>query len=52
MKCSSCSYHFDRIKEGNSNKRKCGMRCFGDSYLVRSEKEYEKNLLLAIIDSQ
>jgi hypothetical protein len=33
-------------------KRKCGMCCFGDSYSVRSKKEYERNLLFAMIESQ
>jgi hypothetical protein len=28
------------------------MCCFGDSYSVRSKKEYERNLLFAIIGSQ
>jgi hypothetical protein len=45
MKCRSCSYQFDPLKEGNARKRKCGMCCFGDSYSVRSKKEYDKNLL-------
>ena len=53
MKCRCCSYQFDPIKEGNSRKRKCGMCCFGDSYSVRlKKKEYERNLLVAIIESQ
>ena len=52
MKCSSCSYQFDRIKEGNLNKRKCGMCCFGDSYSIRSKKEYGRNLVFAVIESQ
>ncbi|MGH9980540.1 MAG: hypothetical protein ACRD6U_03180 [Nitrososphaeraceae archaeon] len=52
MKCRSCSYQFDPTKEGNSRKRKCGMCCFGDSYYIRSKKEYENNLLFAIIESQ
>lgn len=50
MKCKNCRYHFDPSKEGNSRKRKCGMCCFGDSYSVRSKKEYEKNMLFAMID--
>ncbi len=52
IKCTSCSFQFDPIKEGNSRKRKCGMCCFGDSYSVRSKKEYERNLLFAMIESQ
>ena len=53
IKCKSCSYQFDPIKEGNSRKRKCGICCFGDSYSVRSsKKEYERNLLFAMIESQ
>jgi hypothetical protein len=54
IKCRSCSYQFDPLKEGNSKKRKCGMCCFGDSYSVRSSKkeEYESNLLFAMIESQ
>ena len=52
IKCKSCSYQFDPLKEGNLNKRKCGMCCFGDSYSVRSKKEYERNLLFAIVGSQ
>ncbi len=53
IKCRSCSYQFDPLKEGNIKKRKCGMCCFGDSYSVRSKKEeYERNLLIAIIESQ
>ena len=35
-----------------TRKRKCGMCCFGDSYSIRSKKEYESNLLLSIIESQ
>jgi NADPH-dependent curcumin reductase CurA len=38
-------------KEGNSKKRKYGMCCFGDSYSIRSKKEYERNLLIAMIES-
>jgi len=49
MKCKNCSYLFDPLKEGNSKKRKCGMCCFGDSYSVSSKKEYERNLLFAIL---
>ena len=52
MKCKNCSYQFDPLKEGNLKKRKCGMCYFGDSYSVRSKKEYERNLLFAIIGSQ
>ena len=48
MKCRNCSYHFDPLKEGNTKKRKCGMCYFGDSYSVRSKKEYERNLLIDI----
>ena len=51
MKCRNCSYQFDPAKEGNSKKRKCGMYCFGDSYSVRSKKEYERNLLFVMIES-
>jgi hypothetical protein len=53
IKCRNCSYQFDPLKEGNSRKRKCGM-CynFGDSYSIRSKKEYERNLLSAMIISQ
>jgi hypothetical protein len=53
MKCRNCSYQFDPTKEGNPMKRKCGI-CynFGDSYSVKSKKEYERNLLFAIIESQ
>ena len=52
IKCRSCSYQFNPSKEGNSKRRKCGMCCFGDSYSIRSKKEYERNLLVEIIDSQ
>ena len=52
IKCKSCSYRFDPAKEGNSRKRKCGMCCVGDSYSIRSKKEYERNLLIAMIESQ
>ena len=52
IKCKNCSYQFDPKKEGNSRKRKCGMCCFGDSYSIRSKKEYERNLLFAMIQSQ
>jgi hypothetical protein len=52
IKCRSCSYHFDPVNEGNPKKRKCGMCCFGDSYSVRSKKEYVRNLLFAMIESQ
>ena len=52
MKCKKCSYQFDPMKEGNSKKRKYEMCCFGDSYFIRSKKEYERNLLFPIIESQ
>ena len=52
MKCKNCRYQFDPVKEGNAKKRKCGMCCFGDSYSIRSKKEYETNLLLMMIKSQ
>ena len=52
MKCRNCSYQFDPLKEGNSKKRKCGMCCFGDSYYIRSKREYESNLLFMMIESQ
>ena len=52
IKYKSCSYQFDPTKEGNSKKRKCGMCSFGDSYSIRSKKEYERNLLFTIIQSQ
>ena len=52
IKCGSCSYQFDPRKEGNSKKRKCGMCCVGDTYSIRSKKEYEKNLLFAMIESK
>jgi hypothetical protein len=52
IKCRSCSYIFDPLKEGDSRKRKCGMCCFGDSYSIRSKKEYERNLLITMIESQ
>ena len=52
IKCRDCSFKFDPFKEGNSRKRKCGMCCFGDSYSVGSKKEYDRNLLIAIIQSQ
>lgn len=52
IKCRACSYNFDPSKEGNSRKRKCGMCCFGDSYSVKSNRQYDKNLLFAIIKSQ
>jgi hypothetical protein len=35
-----------------TRKRKCGMYCFGDSYSIRSKKEYERNLLMAMIESK
>ena len=52
MKCKNCSYLFDPLKEDNIRKRKCGMCCFGDSYSVRSKKEYNRNLIFAMIESQ
>lgn len=52
MKCKNCSYQFNPVKEGNSKKRRCEMCCFGDSYLVRSKKDYETNLLLNLVESQ
>ena len=52
MKCKICSYQFDPMKEGNSRKRKCGMCSFGDSYSVRSKREYERNLLFIMMESQ
>ena len=52
IKCRNCSYQFDPFKEGNPKKRKCGICCFGDSYSVRSKKEYDRNLLFAMIESQ
>ena len=52
IKCRSCSYQFDPTKEGNSRKRKCGICCFGDSYSTQSKKEYETDLLFAMIESQ
>ena len=52
MKCKNCSYQFDPLEKGNSRKRKCGMCCFGDSYYVKSKKEYERTLLFALIGSQ
>ena len=51
MKCISCSYQFDPLKEGNSKKRKCGICVFGDSYSIRSKKEYERNLLFMMVES-
>jgi hypothetical protein len=52
IKCRNCSYKFDPLKEGNPKKRKCGMCSFGDSYYIRSKKEYERNLLFVMIVSQ
>jgi hypothetical protein len=52
IKCRNCSYQFDPSKEGNSRKSKYGMCCFGDSYSIKSKREYEKDLLMAIIESQ
>ena len=42
VKCKSCSFQSDPEKEGNLKKRKCGMCCFGDSYSIRSKREYEE----------
>ena len=52
IKCRNCSYQFDPSKEGNSKKRKCGMCCFADTYTIRSKRQYEKNLLFAMIEWQ
>ena len=52
MKCQNCSYQFDPLKEGNSKKRKCGMCCFGESYSIRSKKQYESDLLFMVVVSQ
>jgi hypothetical protein len=52
IKCRNCSYKFDTEKEDNLKKRKCGMCSFGDSYSVRSKKEYERNLLFVIVEAQ
>ena len=52
IKCRSCSFQFDPSKEGKARKRKCGMCCFGDSYSIRSKKEYERNLLFIMVESQ
>lgn len=52
IKCISCSFQFDPTTEGNSKKRKCGIGCFGNSYFIRSKKEYGRNLLFAVIESQ
>ena len=51
IKCRNCSYIFDPLKEGNPKKRKCGMCCFGDSYSIKSKRDYEKNLLFVIIEA-
>ncbi len=51
-KLIKCKDQFDPNKEGNSNKRKCGLYCFGDSYYIRSKKEYKKYLIFAMIESQ
>jgi hypothetical protein len=50
IKCRDCSYQFNPLEEGNSKKRKCGMCCFGDTYSVRSKREYEKNLRFILIE--
>ena len=52
MKCKKYSYQFDPMKEGNSRKRKCGLCCFGDSYSIMSKKQYQRNLLFAMVESQ
>ena len=52
IKDRNCSYQFDPSKKDNSRKRKYGMCYFGDFYSIRSKKEYEKNLLFAMIESQ
>jgi hypothetical protein len=52
IKCRNCSFKFDPSEEGDLRKRKCGMCCFGDSYSIKSKKEYERNLLFAMIESQ
>ena len=52
IKCKSCSFQSDPEKEGNLKKRKCGMCCFGDSYSIRSKREYGRNLLFAVIESE
>ena len=52
IKCKNCSYQFYPQEEGNLKKRKFGMCCFGDSCSIRSKKEYERNLIFAMIDSQ
>jgi hypothetical protein len=41
-----------RKRETPQRKRKCGMCYFGDSYSIKSKREYEKNLLVAMIESQ
>jgi ribosomal protein L37E len=51
INCRNCSYQFDPTKEGNPKKRKCEMCGFGDSYSIRSKREYERNLMFAIIKS-
>ena len=52
IKCRNYSYKFDTEKEDNLKKRKFGMCSFGDSYSVRSKKEYERNLLFVIVEAQ
>lgn len=52
IKCRNCSYKFDPEKEGNLKKRKCGICSYGDSYSLRSKKEYERNLLFVILEAQ
>jgi hypothetical protein len=51
IKCRNCSYQFNPLKEGNSKKRKCGMCYFGESYSVRSKKQYERDLLFIVVAS-
>lgn len=49
MKCRSCSWVFDPVKEGNQEKRKCGMCVFGNTYNVRNKREYSRNLLNLVV---
>jgi hypothetical protein len=47
--------HFDKRTKDiviSKQKRKCGMCYFGDSYSVRSKKEYERNRMSTLILSQ
>ena len=41
-----------RQNKAIQRKRKCGMCCFGDSYSVKSKKEYERILVFMMIESQ